>query len=231
MSQFFINELYYVNERSIYLERNIINFKNNRILADRHNQFDLNNFYESTLSLANQFNDYIDDDEEITNLRNIIDSRIKKNKESNTLPNLNNVDEKTKKLIYELQKELEEVKKELDNIRNDKIPTQPIQNKRIITNGERTSVSEHESISQLENEGNLLDSEHNEVGSSSKNKLKNNSEMKKMVINFIKKGLLLSAAFFALLISPALSFFILIMPNLFDITKNIWKFIKLQFKK
>ncbi|CAD2099590.1 fam-b protein [Plasmodium vinckei lentum] len=64
------------------------------ILADRDNQFDLNNFYESTLSLANQFSDYTDDDEEITNLRNIIDSRIKKHKGSNILPNLNNVDEK-----------------------------------------------------------------------------------------------------------------------------------------
>ncbi|KEG00151.1 hypothetical protein YYE_05000, partial [Plasmodium vinckei vinckei] len=106
-------ELYFINERKIYLERNIINFKNSRILADKDKQFDLNNFYESTLSLANQFSEYIDDDEEITNLRNIIDSRIKKHKGSNISPNLNNVDEKTKKLIYELQTELEEVKKEL----------------------------------------------------------------------------------------------------------------------
>ncbi|CAD2094952.1 fam-b protein [Plasmodium vinckei] len=225
------NELYFINERNIYIERNIINFKNNRILADADKQFDLNNFYESTLSLANQFIDYIDDDEKITNLRNIIDSRIKKNKEKNTLPNLNNVDEKTKNLIYELQKELEEVKKELDNIRNDKIPTQPIQNKRIIINGESASVSEHESISQLENEGNLLDSEHNEVGSSSKNKLKNNSEMKKIVNNFFMKALLLGTAFFAIAISPILSILILIIPNFVDIAKNMWKFIKLQFEK
>ncbi|CAD2109190.1 fam-b protein [Plasmodium vinckei] len=91
---------------------------NNRILADADNRFYLNNFYESTLNLANQFSDYIDDDKEITNLRNNIDSHIKKDKESNISPNLNNVDEKTKNLIYELQKELEEVKKELDNKRN-----------------------------------------------------------------------------------------------------------------
>ncbi|VEV54907.1 Plasmodium exported protein, unknown function, partial [Plasmodium vinckei vinckei] len=58
-------ELYFINERKIYLERNIINFKNNRILADAYKQFDLNNFYESTLNLANQFNDYNDDDEDI----------------------------------------------------------------------------------------------------------------------------------------------------------------------
>ncbi|VEV58084.1 fam-b protein [Plasmodium vinckei vinckei] len=59
------NELYYVNERSIYLERNIIYFRNNRILEYIDNQFDLYDFYESTLNLANQFSDYIDDDKEI----------------------------------------------------------------------------------------------------------------------------------------------------------------------
>ncbi|CAD2099532.1 fam-b protein [Plasmodium vinckei brucechwatti] len=165
-------ELYFINGGNIYLERNIINFKNNRILADAGKEFDLNYFYESTLSLANQFSDYIDNDEKIKNLRNTIDSRIKKHKRSNISPNLNNIDEKTKNLIYELQKELEEVKKELDNIRNGKIQTQPIQNKRIIINDENISVSEHESFSQLKNGGNLLDRKHNEVVSSSKNKLK-----------------------------------------------------------
>ncbi|CAD2099556.1 fam-b protein [Plasmodium vinckei brucechwatti] len=223
-------ELYFINGRNIYLEKNITNFRNNRILADADNQFDLNNFYESTLSLANQFSDYIDDDEEIKNLRNTIDSRIKKHKRSDISPNLNNIDEKTKNLIYELQKELEEVKKEIDSIRNNEIPIQPIQNKRTIINGENISVSEHEGISQLENEGNISGSEHNEISSSSKNKLKNNSETKKLVINFIKKCLLLIASFLALFISPALSFLILIMPNLFDITKSIEKFIKLKFK-
>ncbi|CAD2103430.1 fam-b protein [Plasmodium vinckei brucechwatti] len=166
------NELYFINGGNIYLERNIINFKNNRILADAGKEFDLNYFYESTLSLANQFSDYIDNEEKIKNLRNTIDSRIKKHKRSDISPNLNNIDEKTKNLIYELQKELEEVKKEIDSIRNGKIPTQPIQNKRIIINGEKISVSEHESFIQLKNGGNLLDRKHNEVVSSSKNKLK-----------------------------------------------------------
>ncbi|CAD2109180.1 fam-b protein [Plasmodium vinckei petteri] len=166
------NELYFINGRNIYLERNIINFKNNRILADAGKEFDLNYFYESTLSLANEFSDYIDNDKKITNLRNIIDSSIKKHKGSNISPNLNNVDEKTKKLIYELQKELEEVKKELDNIRNYKIIIQPIQNKRMIIKGENISSSEHEDFSQLKNGGNLLDRKDNEVVSSSKNKLK-----------------------------------------------------------
>ncbi|EUD74082.1 hypothetical protein YYG_00029 [Plasmodium vinckei petteri] len=119
-------ELHFVNERSIYLGRDIIKFKNNRILANVDNQFDLNNFYESTFSFANQFNDYNYDEEEITNIRNAIDSHIKEHKENNTLPNLNNVDKKTKKLIYELQKELEYVKKEIDNIRNNELAIQPL---------------------------------------------------------------------------------------------------------
>ncbi|CAD2110821.1 Plasmodium exported protein, unknown function [Plasmodium vinckei] len=172
------NELYFINERNIYIERNIINFKNNRILADADKEFNLNNFYESALSLANEFSDYIDNDKKITNLRNNIDSRIKKHKGSNISPNLNNVDKKTKKFIYELHKELEKVKKELDNIRNDKIPTQPIQNKRIIIKGKHIFVSGHEGFSQLKNGGNLLDRKHNEVGSSSKNELKKNNNNK-----------------------------------------------------
>ncbi|EUD69638.1 hypothetical protein YYG_05154 [Plasmodium vinckei petteri] len=138
------NGLYFINETSKYIERNIINFRNNRVLAYADNQFDLNNFYESTFSLVSQFNDCNDDDEEITNLRNAIGSHIKNHKENNTLPNLNNIDGKTKKLIHELQKELEEVKTELDNIRNDKIPVQPIQEKRIIKMDDNISVSDYE---------------------------------------------------------------------------------------
>ncbi|EUD73103.1 hypothetical protein YYG_02103 [Plasmodium vinckei petteri] len=92
-----MQEIYYVNERSIYLEMDVINFRNNRILTGVDGQFDLYDFYESILSPSNQFNGYNDDDEEIKNLQNIIDSHITKHKENNTLPNLNNVDKKTKK--------------------------------------------------------------------------------------------------------------------------------------
>ncbi|ETB60535.1 hypothetical protein YYC_02800 [Plasmodium yoelii 17X] len=143
------NELYFVNERSICLERNITKFRNNRILADVDNQFDLNDFYQSTLSLVDQFND-CNDDEEITNLRNIIDSQIKKHKESNTLPDLNNVDKKTKKLIHGLHKEIEEFKKELDNKGDNELAIQPIHDKIIIKKDENSSVSEHEDFKQLE---------------------------------------------------------------------------------
>ncbi|EAA21917.1 hypothetical protein [Plasmodium yoelii yoelii] len=146
---FDVLELYLVNERSINLERNVTNFRNNRILADVDNQFDLNDFYQSTLNLVDQFND-CNDDEEITKLRNIIDSQIKKHKESNTLPDLNNVDKKTKKLVNELRTELEEIKKELDNKMNGELAMQPINDKRIIKKDENSSVSEHEDFKQLE---------------------------------------------------------------------------------
>ncbi|SCL86093.1 Protein of unknown function (DUF2031), putative [Plasmodium chabaudi adami] len=146
------NELYFINERNIYLERNIINFRNNRILADADIQFDLNNFYQSTLSLAYQFNGYKDDDKEITNLRNIIDSHLEKYKENNALPNLNKVDKKTRRLIHELQKNLNEAKKEFDNKRNSELAIQLIHDKKIIKKYKNISVSKHENLKQLETE-------------------------------------------------------------------------------
>ncbi|ETB56989.1 hypothetical protein YYC_05336 [Plasmodium yoelii 17X] len=137
------NELYFVNDRGIHLERNVINFRNNRILSDADNQFDLNEFYESTLSLVSQFNDYNGGNKEIEYLRNIIYSHIKKRKESNTSFNLKNVDSKTKKLINKFRKELEELTKELDNKINGELAIQPIHDKIIIKKNENSSVSEH----------------------------------------------------------------------------------------
>ncbi|SCL83656.1 fam-b protein, partial [Plasmodium berghei] len=142
-------ELYFVNDRGICLERDVINFRNNRILVDVDNQFDLNNFYESTLSLINQFNDDNDDDEEIIYLRNSIDSHIKMHEENNTLPDLKNVDKKTEQLIDELRKELEDVTKELDNKRSGAVAMQFLHDKRIIKKDENSSVSEHEDLKQL----------------------------------------------------------------------------------
>ncbi|CAD2096378.1 Plasmodium exported protein, unknown function [Plasmodium vinckei brucechwatti] len=149
------NELYFINKRSICLERNVTNFRNNRELSDVDNQFDLNDFYQSTFSLVNQLNDCNDDDEEITNLRNAIDSHIKNHKENNTLPNLNNLDGKTKKLIYKIQKELNEAKKELDNIGNDELSIQPIQDKRVIKKNENN----------FEIDNNKFNNEYNEIKS------------------------------------------------------------------
>lgn len=76
--------------------KNATNFRNNRILADIDNQFDLNQFYGSTSSFEKQFNGCNDDYEEIIYLRNIIDSHIKNHKESNTTSNLNNLDKNRK---------------------------------------------------------------------------------------------------------------------------------------
>ncbi|KEG00395.1 hypothetical protein YYE_04578 [Plasmodium vinckei vinckei] len=148
-------ELHFINE-GIYFERNIINFRNNRTLADADNQCDLNKFYESALSLADKLNDYNDGDGEITNIQNSIDSQIKNHKENNTLPNLNNADKKTKKLIYELQIEFEEVKKDLDNKRNNELATQLIQNKKIIKKDKNISVSKNDHFKQLKNYENVL---------------------------------------------------------------------------
>ncbi|VTZ79814.1 fam-b protein [Plasmodium yoelii] len=183
------NELYFINKRNVYHERNITNFRNNRILADADNQFDLNDFYQSTLSLANQFNEYDDyvDDEEMSFIRNAIDSHIKKHIKSNTLPDLNNVDKKTKKLINELRTELKELKKDLDNKTNSEMGIQPIQDKRITKKYGNISVSEHEDFKQLENEGNFLESEDDNF-EDEYNKIKSKDNFKKLKANkYIKK--------------------------------------------
>ncbi|CAD2099411.1 fam-b protein [Plasmodium vinckei brucechwatti] len=228
------NELHFVNERSIYLERDIIKFKNNRILADADNQFDLNSFYLSTMSLADQFSDWDDDDddnEDIKNIRNIIDSRVKKNMESNTFPNLNTGDRRAINLIYKLQKELEETKKEIDNIRNNKLAIQPIQDKRIIKKDENIPVSEHENFKQLENSENILDienynfeDEYNEIISSDvykemKSDIKSKNELKKNLINFA----IIVIGFVMVIASEAWYLILLYIPQIFSIIKSHWK--------
>ncbi|EAA15180.1 hypothetical protein [Plasmodium yoelii yoelii] len=182
VNKYFISfqELYFVNDRGIYLERNVINFRNNRILSDADNHFDLNEFYQSTLNLANQFNEYNDDDKEIVYIRNAINSHIKKCKESNTLLNLKNVDIKAKKIINKFRKELEKLTKELDNKINDELGIQSIHDKIIIKKDENSSVSKHEDFKQFEND------KYNEITSSSNyKKLKTNRNLKKKVIKCI----------------------------------------------
>ncbi|VEV58074.1 fam-b protein [Plasmodium vinckei vinckei] len=200
------NVLHFINESNVYLERNIINLENNRILADANNKLDLNHFYESTLSLADQLNDCSgedDDDEDTQKFRNIIYSHIKKHKESNTLPDLNNVDKKRKKIIYELQKELDEVKKELDevkkdigNIRNNKLETQPIQDKRIVNRDEVVSVSNYEDLNRHEDLRLITENEENAVNTTADDRLKDKQELK-----IIRKGLLLRGCILAVLTS------------------------------
>ncbi|KEG01151.1 fam-b protein [Plasmodium vinckei vinckei] len=208
------NRLYFVNERTIYLERNVTNFRNNRILADKDKEFDLNNFYESTLSLVNQFNDYNDD--KITNLRNAIDSRIKEHKENNTLPNLNNLDEKTKNQIYELQKELEEVKKKLDNIRNGELAIQPMHDKRI--------TEKDENILGAKNEYNEITSSNNYMV------FQINRKLKKSEKKIIVASLAFIVSFFTLLALGGELLLLLLIPAVGFVLKSLWDYVNLELK-
>ncbi|CXH19567.1 Protein of unknown function (DUF2031), putative [Plasmodium berghei] len=219
------NELYFVNDRGIYLERNVINFRNNRTLADSDNQFDLYDFYQSTLSLASQLGDCVEGNKEIAHLRNIIDSHIKKHKGSSTSLDLKNVDSKTKKKINELRKELEEVKKELDNKRNDELAIQPIENKKIIKKDGNSSVSEHENFKQLENNKN------NKIESSNcymKSKL--TKKIKKEENKFILSYLIFVAVGVSAPITGVFSLFILLIPSGFSMFFFLFRLIKCIFK-
>ncbi|VTZ69450.1 fam-b protein [Plasmodium chabaudi chabaudi] len=236
----FFQELYHVNERGIYLERNIIKSRNNRILVDLGNQFDLNDFYQSTLSLKNQLNGYNDDEKEIPNRRNIIDSHVKNHKENRTLPNLNNVDKKTKNLIYEIRKELEETKKELDNKRDGELAIQLIQNKRITKKDENISALECKNFKQNKNEGNNLENEddnfegeYNKIISINNYKeFKTNRKFKKL-LKKIFKTVMKSTAFLAIILTGGLiiPFMLLIMQDSFDETMNEWGLYGLHIKK
>ncbi|KEG05093.1 fam-b protein [Plasmodium vinckei vinckei] len=162
------NESYNVNERNIYLERNIINFRNNRALADVDYQFDLNDFYESNSGFPNQLNGRNVDDKGNIYLRNIRDSHINNHNESTALPNLNNEYEDANMLLQEMRKELEETRKELDNIRNSKLAIQPIPDKRVIKKNENNSVQEYQGVKQMENYEHILETQdkYNENSSS-----------------------------------------------------------------
>ncbi|ETB56435.1 hypothetical protein YYC_05580 [Plasmodium yoelii 17X] len=193
-------ELYFVNDRGMYLERNVTNFRNNRILADADNQFDLNEFYQSILSLVNQFNDCNDDNKEITSIRNVIDSHIKKHKESNISLNFKNLDSKTKKKINKFRTELEEVKKELDNKMNSELEMQSIYDEQIVNKDENSYVSEHQDLEKLKND------KYNEVIlSRSYKKFKITRKMKKEVTKFTMACLGFIVVVFSILIGPVVN--------------------------
>ncbi|KEG01645.1 fam-b protein [Plasmodium vinckei vinckei] len=233
------NELYFINKRNIYLERNIINFKNNRILSDAEKQFDLNNFCESTLSLVNQFNDCNDDDKNIINIRNLINSHINKCKESNILLDLNSVDEKTKKLIHKLRNELEKVKQEIDNIRNSELETQPIQNKRITIKYENNSVSEHEDFNELENCETILEDEcdnfedeYNEITSSNTYKeIKINEQIQITGIKYVVESVAYIIACFTFLGAGGIYVVLLHIPYIISLIRKLYKLVKLGIER
>ncbi|SCL82148.1 fam-b protein [Plasmodium berghei] len=219
------NELYFVNDRGIYLEGNVITFRNNRILAYADNEFDLNEFYQSTLSLASQLGDCVEGNKEIEHLRNIIDSHIKKHKGSSTSLDLKNVDSKTKKIIDDLRTELEEVKREIDNKRNGELAIHSIDDKIIIKKDENSSVSEHEDFKQLEN------NENNKIASSNcymKSKL--TKKYGKEAIKFILSCLGFLAVAFSVPITGLLSLMILFIPSGVSIYYFLWRLIKCEYK-
>ncbi|CAD2095733.1 fam-b protein [Plasmodium vinckei] len=234
-----MQELYFVNE-SIYLERNIINFRNNRMLADVDNQFDLNELYQSTLSLTNQFNDWNGDSKEIRNLHNIIDSHIKKHKENNTLPNLNNVDEKKKKLIYELRKEIEKAQKEFENMKNGELAILPIQNKRITKKDGNISVLEGKDFKQFEKEGKFLEDkddnfedEYNEIISRNNYKEHKHDKKPKKMLKKILRIMGMVTTFLAIILTGGLiiPFILLITRDSFDESMKRWGLYGLYTKK
>ncbi|SBW38337.1 fam-b protein, partial [Plasmodium berghei] len=226
-------ELYFVNDKGIYLEGNVINFRNNRILEEADNQIDLNEFYQSTLSLANQFNGCNDGKKEIEHLQNIINSHIKKHKENNTLPNLNNLDKKTKKLIDDLRTELEEVKREIDNKRNGELAIHSIDDKIIIKKDENGSVSEHEDFKQLRNSENILeidedifDNEYCEIKSSENyRKFQINKNIKKNE-KLIKKLMILSVTILSVAIASGTVSLLLLLAPLGGLIFRNWRRIR-----
>ncbi|SBW38266.1 fam-b protein [Plasmodium berghei] len=182
-------------DRGIWLERNVINFRNNRILAYADNEFDLYDFYQSTLSLASQLGDCVEGNKEIAHLRNIIDSHIKKHIENNTLPNLNNLDKKTKNLTNELRKEL---KKQIADKMNGELAIQPIDDQIIIKKDENCSVSEHEGFKQLKN------NENNKITSSNNYKEPKANQKFKKILKKLFKMMMTNLVFLAIILSSGL---------------------------
>ncbi|CAD2089766.1 Plasmodium exported protein, unknown function [Plasmodium vinckei lentum] len=174
------NELYFINKRSKYIERNITNFRNNRILADPDIKFDLNEFHELTLSIANQLIEYNCIVGDMLNLRYIINSYIKEHGKSDTLPDLNNLDIVTKMLIRAHQKQLEELKKELDNLRNCELEIQPIHDKKMLKKDKNISVSKPEHFKQLKNKKVSTKEKNNKTDPSSNNELDNDAKFENL---------------------------------------------------
>ncbi|VTZ80357.1 fam-b protein [Plasmodium yoelii] len=217
-------------KNELCLERNIINIRNNRILSDGDNQFNLHEFYESTSSVENQVNDHDNDDEKNISIRNTVDSHVKKNKKSKKSLYSKNVDKKRKKLIHGHHKEIKEIKeieeieeieeteKEIDNTNNNKLAIVPIEN---------NSVSE-----ELENEGNIVVSEHYEINSSIEDELNDKLELNKMVNGLITKVVFLNMLVFALSVNEWIEIGLIIMSVAlsFEIFFRFYQYLKLRFK-
>ncbi|VTZ71950.1 fam-b protein [Plasmodium yoelii] len=213
-------------KNELCLERNIINIRNNRILSDGDNQFNLHEFYESTSSVENQVNDHDNDDEKNISIRNTVDSHVKKNKKSEKSLYSKNVDKKRKKLIHGHHKEIEEIEeteKEIDNTNNNKLAIVPIEN---------NSVSEEEDFEELKNEGNIVVSEDYEINSSIEDELNDKLELNKMVNGLITKVVFLNMLVFALSVNEWIEIGLIIMSVAlsFEIFYRFYQYLKLRFK-
>ncbi|CAD2091031.1 fam-b protein [Plasmodium vinckei lentum] len=174
------NEICFMNKRTKYIERNIINFRNNRILADIDIKFDLNHIHELTLSVVNQLIEHNCNDGDIVVLPFIINIFVKNQGESDTLPDLNSFDIITKMLIHAHQKELEKLKKELDNLWDCELEIQLIHDKKMLKKDKNISVSKPEHFKQLKNKGISSKEEDNKIDPSSNTELDDKAKLKKL---------------------------------------------------
>ncbi|SCL92244.1 fam-b protein [Plasmodium chabaudi adami] len=119
-------------------------------------------------------------------LQNIIDPYIEKDNENDTLPNLDNIDEEKKKLIYELRKEIEEEQKKFASTRNNRLAMYSIQNRSITKMDDNNYISEQNNYN-LENEGNGFEAEDNEIISRDNYmESKNNGKFKKTLKKILR---------------------------------------------
>ncbi|SCL94588.1 Protein of unknown function (DUF2031), putative, partial [Plasmodium chabaudi adami] len=132
--------------------------------------------------------EYNVDDDLIMILRMTIKPYAKKHKENSTLPDLNKANIATKFLLREQQKQLEEMKKELDNLRNDELETKRVRDKRILKKDENNSVSEHKGFEKLKNKGISSKAQHNKIDSSSNNELANKATLESVKNKVLKFG-------------------------------------------
>ncbi|EAA19626.1 hypothetical protein [Plasmodium yoelii yoelii] len=223
---------YFISLQEIWDERNIIKFRSNRILGDVEKEFDLNDFYESTFSLTKQLNEYNDDNEEIIHIRNAINSYIKNHKDKSTLPDLNKLDKRTKKLIYKIREELKEVKKEIDNMGDSGITTKVIENKRIRKKDENNYVSEGEDYNQLKNEVNFLEREYRQPNLSSVNTYKNKRKINELYEGLKLRSILLVFLSLVIIISGTvpIAFTVLCSVVSFETFIRSYQYIKLIMK-
>ncbi|CDU16591.1 hypothetical protein YYC_03526, partial [Plasmodium yoelii 17X] len=144
------------SQNELCLGRNVINFRNNRVLTDVDNLLDLNDLSQSTVNLVNQFDENDSDDDGIIYMRKIINSHIKEQTKNNTLPKLSSLNKRTKKIVNKLLTELEKAKKELSSHKDDEMKKKLIEDEQMTIKDENFKQFENE-LSPLEKENMIKD--------------------------------------------------------------------------